>query len=133
MRSRTQRLERLATEVKAIRQRDSRRMREPWPDEVRRGAVALMKAGYRAGEIAQHLGVPEQTLHSWRQQQGREQRRRKKVKQQRQATAWHPVEIRDEDSGMPSRADRGGDVRLSREIGGLSLAQVAAWLKSGVI
>jgi transposase len=42
--------------------------RPAYPDEFRREAVQMLRAGRTARELAQSLGVSEQTLRNWRRQ-----------------------------------------------------------------
>ena len=42
--------------------------RPPYPDEFRREAVAMLRAGRTPRELAEALGVSEQTLRNWRRQ-----------------------------------------------------------------
>ena len=42
--------------------------RPPYPDEFRREAMALLRAGRSPRELAEALGVSEQTLRNWRRQ-----------------------------------------------------------------
>ena len=44
------------------------RTRPPYPDEFRREAVELMRAGRTPRELSEALGVSEQTLRNWRRQ-----------------------------------------------------------------
>ena len=40
-----------------------------YPDEFRREAVAMLRAGRTPRELAQSLGVSQQTLRNWRRQE----------------------------------------------------------------
>jgi transposase len=42
--------------------------RPPYPDEFRREAIELLRAGRSPRELAEALGVSEQTLRNWRRQ-----------------------------------------------------------------
>jgi transposase len=42
--------------------------RPPYPDEFRREAVQMLRAGRAPRELAEALGVSEQTLRNWRRQ-----------------------------------------------------------------
>ena len=42
--------------------------RPPYPDEFRREAMQLLRAGRSPRELAEALGVSEQTLRNWRRQ-----------------------------------------------------------------
>jgi transposase len=42
--------------------------RPPYPDEFRREALELLRAGRSPRELAEALGVSEQTLRNWRRQ-----------------------------------------------------------------
>jgi transposase len=42
--------------------------RPPYPDEFRREALELLRAGRLPRELAEALGVSEQTLRNWRRQ-----------------------------------------------------------------
>jgi transposase len=42
--------------------------RPPYPDDFRREAVELMRSGRSPRELAEGLGVSEQTLRNWRRQ-----------------------------------------------------------------
>jgi transposase len=42
--------------------------RPPYPDEFRRGALQMLRAGRTPRELAEALGVSEQTLRNWRRQ-----------------------------------------------------------------
>jgi transposase len=44
------------------------RTRPPYPDEFRREALAMLRAGRSPRELAEALGVSEQTLRNWRRQ-----------------------------------------------------------------
>ena len=44
------------------------RTRPPYPDEFRREALELLRAGRSPRELAEALGVSEQTLRNWRRQ-----------------------------------------------------------------
>jgi transposase len=44
------------------------RTRPAYPEEFRREAVELLRAGRTPRELAQSLGVSEQTLRNWRRQ-----------------------------------------------------------------
>jgi len=44
------------------------RTRPPYPDEFRREALELLRAGRTPRELAEALGVSEQTLRNWRRQ-----------------------------------------------------------------
>jgi transposase len=44
------------------------RTRPPYPPEFRREAVELLRAGRSPRELAESLGVSEQTLRNWRRQ-----------------------------------------------------------------
>ena len=44
------------------------RTRPPYPDEFRREALELLRAGRTPHELAEALGVSEQTLRNWRRQ-----------------------------------------------------------------
>ena len=44
------------------------RTRPPYPDEFRREAMRLLRAGRSPRELAEALGVSEQTLRTWRRQ-----------------------------------------------------------------
>lgn len=44
------------------------RTRPAYPDDFRREAVELLRAGRTPGELAKSLGVSEQTLRNWRRQ-----------------------------------------------------------------
>jgi len=44
------------------------RTRPAYPSEFRREAVELLRAGRSPGELAEALGVSEQTLRNWRRQ-----------------------------------------------------------------
>jgi transposase len=43
--------------------------RPAYPDEFRREAVQMLRAGRTPRELAQSLGVSEQTLRNWRRQE----------------------------------------------------------------
>lgn len=43
--------------------------RPAYPDEFRREAVQMLRAGCTPRELAQSLGVSEQTLRNWRRQE----------------------------------------------------------------
>jgi transposase len=45
------------------------RTRPAYPEEFRREAVELLRAGRTPRELAQSLGVSEQTLRNWRRQE----------------------------------------------------------------
>jgi transposase len=42
--------------------------RPPYPDEFRREALQMLRAGRTPRELAEALGVSEQTLRNWRRQ-----------------------------------------------------------------
>jgi transposase len=42
--------------------------RPPYPDEFRREALQMLRAGRSPRELAEALGVSEQTLRNWRRQ-----------------------------------------------------------------
>jgi transposase len=42
--------------------------RPAYPDEFRRGALQMLRAGRTPRELAEALGVSEQTLRNWRRQ-----------------------------------------------------------------
>jgi transposase len=44
------------------------RTRPPYPDEFRREALAMLRAGRSPRELAEALGVSEQTFRNWRRQ-----------------------------------------------------------------
>jgi transposase-like protein len=50
--------------------------RPPYPDEFRREALQMLRAGRTPRELGEALGVSEQTLRNWRRQDEREERRR---------------------------------------------------------
>lgn len=43
--------------------------RPPYPDEFRREALQMLRAGRSPRELAEALGVSEQTLRNWRRQE----------------------------------------------------------------
>ena len=50
--------------------------RPAYPDEFRREAVQMLRAGRTPRELAQSLGVSEQTLRNWRRQEQVDRRER---------------------------------------------------------
>ena len=42
--------------------------RRGYPGEFRRRVVALLKAGRRVAELAEELGISQQTVYTWRRQ-----------------------------------------------------------------
>src|SRR3954454_24677495 len=48
------------------------RTRPPYPDEFRREAVQMLRAGRSPQELAEALGVSAQTLRNWRRQAERD-------------------------------------------------------------
>ena len=50
--------------------------RPAYPDEFRREAVQMLRAGRTPRELAQSLGVSEQTLRNWRRQDQIDRRER---------------------------------------------------------
>jgi transposase len=44
------------------------RLRPPYPEEFRREALQMLRAGRSPRELAEALGVSEQTLRNWRRQ-----------------------------------------------------------------
>ena len=46
--------------------------RPPYPDEFRREALELLRAGRSPRELSEALGVSEQTLRNWRRQDERD-------------------------------------------------------------
>ena len=50
--------------------------RPAYPDEFRREAVQMLRAGRTPRELAQSLGVSEQTLRNWRRQDQRDRHER---------------------------------------------------------
>jgi transposase len=48
------------------------RTRPPYPEELRREAVQMLRAGRTPRELAEALGVSEQTLRNWRGQDERD-------------------------------------------------------------
>ncbi len=50
--------------------------RPAYPDEFRREAVQMLRAGRSPRELAQSLGVSEQTLRNWRRQDQIDRRER---------------------------------------------------------
>ena len=50
--------------------------RPAYPDEFRREAVQMLRAGRTPRELAQSLGVSEQTLRNWRRQDQRDRQER---------------------------------------------------------
>jgi transposase len=50
--------------------------RPAYPDEFRREAVQMLRAGRTPRELAESLGVSEQTLRNWRRQDQRDRRER---------------------------------------------------------
>jgi transposase len=46
--------------------------RPPYPDDFRREALQLLRAGRSPRELAEALGVSEQTLRNWRRQDQRD-------------------------------------------------------------
>jgi transposase len=46
--------------------------RPPYPDEFRREALQMLRAGRSPCELAEALGVSEQTLRNWRRQDERD-------------------------------------------------------------
>jgi transposase len=44
------------------------RTRPPYPPEFRRQAIALLRSGTPLKQVAEELGVSEQTLRNWRRQ-----------------------------------------------------------------
>ena len=52
------------------------RTRPPYPDEFRREALELLRAGRTPREVAESLGVSEQTLRNWRRQDQRDRHER---------------------------------------------------------
>ena len=50
--------------------------RPAYPDEFRREAVQMLRAGRTPRELAQSLGVSEQTLRNWRRQDEIDRRER---------------------------------------------------------
>jgi transposase len=45
------------------------RTRPPYPPELRRQAIELVRSGTPLKQVAAELGVSEQTLRNWRRQQ----------------------------------------------------------------
>jgi transposase len=50
--------------------------RPAYPDEFRREAVQMLRAGRTPRELAESLGVSEQTLRNWRRQDQRDRHER---------------------------------------------------------
>jgi transposase len=50
--------------------------RPAYPDEFRREAVQMLRAGRSPRELAESLGVSEQTLRNWRRQDQRDRHER---------------------------------------------------------
>ena len=50
--------------------------RPPYPDEFRREALQMLRAGRTPRELAEALGVSEQTLRDWRRQDEIDRRER---------------------------------------------------------
>jgi transposase len=50
--------------------------RPAYPDEFRREAVQMLRAGRTPRELAESLGVSQQTLRNWRRQDGIDRRER---------------------------------------------------------
>jgi transposase len=48
------------------------RTRPPYPEEFRREALQMLRAGRSPRELAEALGVSEQTLRNWRRQDERD-------------------------------------------------------------
>ena len=52
------------------------RTRPPYPEDFRRDAVGLVRAGRSIRDVAQSLGVSQQTLRDWVKQDQRDRRER---------------------------------------------------------
>jgi transposase len=50
--------------------------RPPYPPEFRREAVGMVRSGRKVSEVAEALGVTEQSLRNWVKQEGLDRRER---------------------------------------------------------